>query len=138
MRLNHQNPWQLMTSRRRDVDRLFELEPAERFAPAVDIFEEDERFIVLADLPGIDAAELELTVDRNLLTIKGERKTHELAESAVRRHAERRRGSFERHFRLPDSAANEGFQADYSDGVLTVSIPKIKEAVPYRIEVTAN
>ena len=137
MRLNEQNPWELMSSLRRDVDRLFGTESDQGFTPTVDIFEEDTRYVVLADLPGIDAKELELTVDGNILTIKGERKLDDRTASVMRR-SERRHGSFERHFRLPETAANEGLAAGYNDGVLTVSIPKIEQAVPYRIEVTAN
>jgi len=124
----------------RDLDR--GLEPArrsrQRFSPAVDIFEEATRFVVQADLPGVDAATIDVTVERDLLTIRGERKIDATADGATLQRAERASGSFSRSFRLPETAASDGVEAACRDGVLTVSIPKAKEATPYRIEVTAH
>jgi HSP20 family protein len=140
MQFIHHNPWELMSSLRRDADGLFQpnAEPARAFVPAVDIHEETERYRVQADLPGIDPAEIEITVDGDLLTIKGERKTAGLVDGATVQRAERARGPFERIFRLPETAASEGVEAEYRQGVLTVSIPKAEAAIPYRIPVTAN
>ena len=137
MQLIHRTPWELrsLISNR---NRLFPAEGGNAFVPAVDIHEEEARFVVLADLPGIDAARIDITVDGDLLTIKGERENPPAADDATVHRAERQRGPFERTFRLPETAASNGFQADYSNGVLTVSIPKSEEATPYRIEVTAN
>ena len=138
MQLIHHNPWELMSSLRRDIDRRFHAEAPEGFVPAVDIYEETGHFIVLADLPGVDAAEIEITVDDGLLTIKGEREDTQALDGATIQRTERARGAFERSFRLPETAASEGFEADCRHGVLTVSIPKAEQATPYRIEVTAN
>lgn len=138
MQLIHRNPWELMSSLRRDADRLFDGDAPESFVPAVDIVEEAERFVVEADLPGVVAKEIDITVEEGLLTIRGERAIPSIAEEATRVRSERARGRFERSFRLPESAANEGFSADYVNGVLSVSIPKAPKAMPYRIEVTAN
>lgn len=136
----HQNPWELFSSLTRDADRLFQLsrDATPAFVPAVDIHEEAERYRVQADLPGIDPAEIEITVEGDLLTIKGERKAATLIEGATVQRSERASGNFERVFRLPESAASEGFEADYRLGVLTVSIPKAAAKTPYRIKVTAN
>jgi len=135
--INH-TPWQLMSSLRRDAERLLQTELTDSFVPAADIVEHDDRFVVMTDLPGIDASEVEITVDGDLLTIRGERVALPTGEDRVIRRAERPRGSFERSFRLPDTARNQGVEAQYRDGVLSISIPKTEDAVPYRIEVTAN
>lgn len=137
MRLIQRTPWEL-----RPLIRNRNFAQAEDrkndFVPAVDIHEEEARFVVLADLPGVDATRIDITVDRDLLTIKGEREGVPAADDATVYRAERLRGRFERTFRLPETAASDGIQADYRHGVLTVSIPKAEEAMPYRIEVTAN
>ena len=138
MQLVRQNPWELMSHLRRDVDRLFDSEPTAPFVPAVDIYEEAARYVVEADLPGIDPTAIEITVDGNILTIKGERRQAEITEDTSLQRAERPRGPFERSFKLPKSVANDGFSAEYQNGVLRVAIPKSDRAKPYRIEVTAN
>lgn len=138
MQLIHNNPWELMSSLRRDIDRRFHTDTPEGFVPAVDIYEEATRFIVQADLPGVDASLIEITVDDGLLTIKGEREDAKAPDGSTVQRTELPRGGFERSFKLPETVASEGFVADYRDGVLTVSIPKAKQTAPYRIEVTAN
>jgi len=138
MQLIQHNPWELMSSLRRDLSRLHQTEAPASFVPAVDIYEETERYVVLADLPGIEAAGIDITVEEDLLTIKGERKATEATEGASLQRAERTSGQFERVFKLPETAASEGIQADFRDGVLTVRIPKAEKAAPYRIKVTAN
>jgi HSP20 family protein len=140
MQLISHNPWELMSGLRRDVDRMLRTDGAGRheFVPAVDILEEPERYVVRADLPGVDADAIDITVDGGLLTIRGERKAKVQAEGVTLQRAERACGNFERAFRLPETAASEGFEADYRQGVLTVRIPKTKQAQPYRIQVTAN
>lgn len=140
MQLIQHTPWGLVSNLRRDVDRLLRTESdlERHYRPAVDIHEEAARFVVTADLPGVDAAEIEITVEGELLTIRGERKTEAVSEDASVQRSERVTGRFERAFRLPESASAEGVEAKYRHGVLTVSIPKAKAAAPYRIEVTAN
>jgi HSP20 family protein len=138
MQLIHHYPWELMSSLSRDVNRRRRADAPGSFVPAVDILEEPERFVVLADLPGTEAAQIDITVDEDLLTIKGDRAVAQLADGASLQRAERASGHFERSFRLPESAASDGIEAQYSDGVLTVSIPKAAQPAPYRIEVTAN
>jgi HSP20 family protein len=138
MQLIHRNPLDLMSVLHRDVDRLFNGDAERSFVPAVDIREEPQRFVVEADLPGVDAKAIDITVDGDTLTIAGERRRGKADEDAEIHLTERARGRFERSFRLPESAASEGFSADYSSGVLTIAIPKTERAIPYRIEVTAN
>jgi len=141
MQLIQRNPWELMSSLRRDVDRALRAQdrPAgAAFVPSMDIHEEAERFVVLADLPGVDPTAIEITIDADLLTIKGSRASTPIAEGVSVHRAERRHGDFERCIRLPETAAKDGVTAEYRDAVLTVSIRKTEHALPYRIEVTAN
>ena len=138
MQTSHHNPRELMSSLRRDVDHLFHANASATFIPAVDIHEEAKRFVVLADLPGIDAAAIEIMVDGDLLTIRGEREDTPTADGATVQRAERAHGRFERSFRLPKTVASKDLEADYRHGVLTISIPKAEQAMPYRIKVTAN
>lgn len=105
------------------------------WTPRVDIREEDNRFLILADLPGIDPDDVEIMMDKGILSIKGERKS-EVQEHAERySRIERRYGMFHRRFALPDSADPEGITAQGHNGVLEISIPKRPETTPRRIPV---
>lgn len=108
-----------------------------QWAPAVDIREESDRFVILADIPGVQPADIEITMDRGVLSIKGERKPEERTENH-RGHArvERIYGTFYRRFSLPDSADPERIKASGNHGVLEVVIPKREQAQPKRIEVS--
>lgn len=109
-----------------------------QWVPRVDIKEEAGRFVIYADLPGVDPQQVEVLMDKGLLTIKGERKS-ETAESAERfSRIERRYGSFYRRFALPDTADADGITAHGDHGVLEIVIPKKPESTPRRIQVGAN
>jgi HSP20 family protein len=108
-----------------------------QWAPRVDIKEEADRFVILADLPGIDPADVEVLMDKGILSIKGERSAENREENEKFSRIERRYGSFHRRFALPDSADAEGVTASGSNGVLEVSIPKRPETTPRRIQVGA-
>jgi HSP20 family protein len=120
-------------------DRLFQLDQPNtdaQWAPRVDIKEDDKRFVILADIPGIDPAGIEVSMDKSVLTIKGERKQETLEEGHRYTRLERAHGAFLRRFALPDSADAEGITARGHNGVLEVSIPKRAESAPRRIEIT--
>jgi len=122
-------------------DRLFHLDQATQaseaqWAPRVDIKEDDKRFVILADIPGVDPAGIEVSMDKGVLTIKGERKQENLEEGHRFTRVERAHGAFLRRFALPDSADAEGITAHGRNGVLEVSIPKRAESAPRRIEIT--
>lgn len=106
-----------------------------QWLPRVDIREEAGQFVLLADLPGVDPAAIELQMDKNVLSIKGERRQPALAEGQRQVLNERRDGGFERRFVLPDTADAEGITAQGHHGVLEVRIPKKAEAAPRRIQV---
>lgn len=106
-----------------------------QWAPRVDIKEESDRFVILADLPGIDPADVEVLMDKGILSIKGERSAEKRDENEKFSRIERRYGSFHRRFALPDSADPDGVTATGSNGVLEISIPKRPETTPRRIQV---
>ncbi|GHA71536.1 Hsp20/alpha crystallin family protein [Cognatilysobacter bugurensis] len=106
-----------------------------QWAPRVDVREDANRFVILADLPGIDPAEVEIWMDKGILSIKGERKSEVTEQNERYSRIERRYGSFHRRFALPDSADPEGVTADGRHGVLEISIPKRPETTPRRIHV---
>jgi len=111
-----------------------------QWTPSVDIKEEAERFVIRADLPGIDPQNIEIQMDKNILSIKGERSVESVveggaAESGRYSRIERRHGSFHRCFALPESADAEGISASGRNGVLEIVIPKKPETAPRRIQV---
>ena len=136
------NPWRIMNGLSRDVDRLlagtFDQEGGPRWVPAVDVREEATRFLIEADVPGVNAENLDITLENGVLTIEGQRELDKTEDRQGYYRAERLRGGFRRQFRLPESAASEGLEAEYKDGVLRVIVPKQAKAEPYRIKVQAN
>ena len=106
-----------------------------QWVPRVDIKEEPGRFVIFADLPGVDPAGIEVNMDKGVLSIKGERKTEAHAEGERWSRSERAHGVFFRRFALPDSANPDGIEATGKHGVLEISIPKRPEASPRRINV---
>ncbi|MBS0576895.1 MAG: Hsp20/alpha crystallin family protein [Proteobacteria bacterium] len=107
-----------------------------QWAPPVDIREEADRFVIFADIPGVEPKDIEIHMDKGLLTIKGERTAESRKESDRYSRAERVHGSFYRRFALPDSANADGIAATGKNGVLEVSIPKKPETTPRRIQVS--
>ena len=106
-----------------------------QWAPRVDISEEDGRFVIYADVPGVEPADIEIHMDKGILTLKGERKTVSEEERARFSRVERAQGVFHRRFSLPDSADADAIAATGRNGVLEISIPKKPETTPRRIQV---
>lgn len=106
-----------------------------QWTPRVDIREEAERFVILADLPGVDPASIEVQMDKGMLSIKGERATFAAEDRERYSRVERAHGAFFRRFALPDTADAEGITATGVHGVLEIAIPKRAQAQPRRIEV---
>ncbi len=106
-----------------------------QWMPLVDIREEGDRFVLFADIPGVDPQDIEVQMDKGLLTIKGERRAESTAETERYSRVERVHGSFHRRFALPDSADPDGITATGSNGVLRIDIPKRPESTPRRIQV---
>ncbi len=108
-----------------------------QWVPRVDIKEEAERFLILADLPGIDPKDVEVLMDKGILSIKGERQRETVEQSERFSRIERNYGSFHRRFALPDTADADGITASGQNGVLQIVIPKRAESTPRRIQVEA-
>ena len=108
------------------------------WAPAVDIFEGEHELVVKADLPDIKPEELDIRVENNILTIRGERKFEKRADEKNYLRVERSYGSFARSFSLANTVNTEAIKADYKDGVLTLIIPKREEAKPKQIKVNVG
>ncbi len=109
---------------------------ASEWHPSIDVAEEDDRFVLQADIPGLPAEEIDITVDDGKLSIKGERKFERKEENEGFRRYERVQGSFERQFSLPDSADPNQISANSKDGVLEIVVLKRPTSQPQRIEVT--
>jgi HSP20 family protein len=105
------------------------------WAPAVDIFESEHALVVKADLPEVKPEELDIRVENNILTIRGERKFEKKVDEKNYLRVERSYGSFARSFSLANTVNSEAIKADYKDGVLTLTIPKREEAKPKQIKV---
>ncbi|MDE2461005.1 MAG: Hsp20/alpha crystallin family protein [Gammaproteobacteria bacterium] len=148
MNLIRYEPWGLVNQLQGEVNRLFDRGfvgqdrdsslTASDWVPAVDIKEEDNRFLIHADVPGVDPKDIEITMEDGILTLKGERKSETREERDGYRRVERVSGQFFRRFTLPDTADAEGVSAKGVNGVLEISIPKQPKAQPRRITVKAS
>ena len=105
------------------------------WAPAVDIYETEHELVVKADLPDVDPKDLDIRVENNLLTIRGERKFEKKVSEENYLRVERAYGAFSRSFSLSNTVNPEAIKADYQNGVLTLAIPKREEAKPKQIKV---
>ena len=106
-----------------------------QWVPRVDIKEEPNRFVILADLPGVDPNAIEVHMDKGILSIRGERHSEDRTEGERYSRVERAHGVFYRRFALPESADPEGVSATGRHGVLEITIPKRPETTPRRISV---
>ncbi|MGH8199805.1 MAG: Hsp20/alpha crystallin family protein [Steroidobacteraceae bacterium] len=136
-------PWSLVNRLHRHFDEAFTAtaDTADSdgawWIPQVDVHEESERFAVLVDVPGVEPKDIEITAEKGVLTIRGERRAPTEEESDGYRRLERRSGKFLRRFTLPDSANLDAISAKHTHGVLEVTIPKQAKLQPRRIEVAA-
>jgi HSP20 family protein len=105
------------------------------WAPAVDIYETEHELVVKTDLPDVDPKNLDIRVENNLLTIRGERKFEGQVNESNYLRIERAYGSFARSFALANTVNAEAIKADYQNGVLSLTIPKREEAKPKQIKV---
>jgi HSP20 family protein len=140
-------PLSLLSQFQNDINQLLERNYAEnqdadsskvvtsQWVPAVDIQEKEDRFILKADLPGIPAEDIDITMDNGVLTLKGERTDENEEEREGYHRIERVRGSFYRRFSLPDTADASRIEAKGKNGVLEIVIPKQEKAQPKKIEV---
>ena len=108
------------------------------WAPAVDIHETENELVVKADLPDVNPQDLDIRVENNILTIRGERKFDQKVNENNYLRIERAYGSFSRSFALANSVKSDAIKADYQNGVLTLSLPKREETKPKQIKVNVG
>jgi HSP20 family protein len=105
------------------------------FAPAVDVHEDVERLVLRAELPGVKREDIEVSIDANVLTLKGERKLEKEEEGRRYHRIERSYGTFVRQFQLPSNLDTAKIDAQLTDGVLTIALNKKQELKPRKIDV---
>jgi HSP20 family protein len=120
-----------------NVGRTFDDEGIARgsWSPSVDIYENKEQIVLEAELPGMNREDFDLTVENNVITLRGERRFEKKEDTDNYHRVERAYGSFTRSFTLPNTVSGEGASADYRNGVLRVTLPKREETKARRIEV---
>jgi len=138
-------PWNFVDLLHRDLDRMVgnraaaaaEQNPAADWVPAVDILEEKDRFVLRADVPGVNPEEIDVSMDNGILSVSGQRHAPTPTEDTARQRIERATGRFLRRFTLPETVDAEGISARCTNGILEVSIPKAAEIKARRITVEA-
>ncbi len=145
MTLTQYDPWKVFDEMRKEMERAIAARSEEGssvatadWVPAVDIKEENDKFVIEADIPGVDPKDIEISMENGILTIKGERKLERQEEKDSYKRIERVYGSFYRRFALPDTADAEKISAKSKNGVLEIVIPKKEEVKPRRITVEAT
>jgi HSP20 family protein len=127
-------PFGFVNRFQRDAFRAFDKQ-AVAWLPSVDVREEENRFVVQVDLPGVETKDIDITAEKGVLTIKGERNSEAKNTEAGYERVERVAGTFLRRFTLPETAQADAITAKQVNGVLEVSIPKQAQVQPKRIEV---
>lgn len=144
-----ENPLRDLVSLQERMNRLFE-ESLQRgrmpeddlrgglWQPAVDIFETDAEIVLKAEIPGVDRSDISVDVDRNRLTVRGERRFSDDVERERYHRVERAYGAFSRSFELPLSIRQEEITAEYRNGVLTVRMPKRDESASQQVTIPVD
>jgi HSP20 family protein len=142
------DPFRDLRTLQEEVNRLFSTNLTRAFgdegigrgawAPSVDIYENKDHIVLEAELPGMKQEDFDLTVENNVITLRGERRFEKTDETDNYHRVERSYGAFTRSFTLPQTVSAEGATADYSNGVLRVALPKREETKARRIQVTGS
>ena len=142
-------PWQVVNRLHQTLDQVFNnhfnndtlsspeasSSPSVTWVPRVDIHEEKDRFVVLADVPGVDPKDIDITAENGVLTVRGERRAEKRETENGYERVERVSGAFLRRFTLPEGANTESIKAKQTNGVLEVTIPKTPAVQPRRISI---
>lgn len=137
-------PWAVVNRLHQSLDQFFNetlsspeasSSPSVAWVPRVDIHEEKERFVVLADVPGVDPKDIDITAEKGVLTVRGERRAEKRVTDNGYERIERVAGTFLRRFTLPEGANTESITAKQTNGVLEVTIPKTPAVQPRRISI---
>jgi HSP20 family protein len=140
------DPFRNLSSLQEQVNRIFEnnfqgqadKSALTAWAPAVDIYETENELVLKAELPDIDEKDLDVRVENNMLTLRGERKFESKVKEDSYLRVERSYGSFSRSFSLPNTVNTEAIKAEYAKGVLTVELPKRAESKPKQVKISVT
>lgn len=142
------DPFRDLRTLQEEVNRLFSTNLTRSFgdegigrgawAPSVDIYENKDQIVLEAELPGMKQEDFDLSIENNVITLRGERRFEKTDESDNYHRVERSYGAFTRSFTLPQTVAADEARAEYSNGVLRVTLPKREETKARRIEVTGS
>ena len=148
MLLMRYQPWHVMQRFHRQIDQLLgdtSAAPAAKgdgnddgavaWVPSVDVHEEADKFVVRADLPGVEPKGINVTAENGVLTLRGERHAEARSEQAGTVRLERAEGTFQRRFTLPDNVQTDNISARHANGVLEVTIPKVAAPAARRVEI---
>jgi len=142
MSLTQYNPWSLFDQLQQEMNHLRLKDSDDNgnvvtsdWAPAVDIKEEDDKYLLIADIPGVDPKDIDIHMENGVLTIKGERESERKTEKEGFKRIERKHGVFYRRFTMPEGVNPDAIDARSDHGVLTISIPKQEAAKPRKITV---
>ncbi len=147
MTLTRYEPWNFVNRLHRELDHAFgdafnaPAASGDRniaWIPAVDVHEEISRFVVRADVPGVEPKDIEVTAENGTLTVRGQRNFEKSATTQGFERLERVEGAFMRRFTLPDNVQTDRIAAKFAHGVLEITIPKQPQAEPKRIAVEAH
>ena len=137
MKIARFEPWPYVDLLQRDLNQRASQKATTEWVPAVDIIEEKDRFELHADVPGVKPEDVEIALEKGVLTVSGVRNAAVLGENIDVRRSERRVGRFSRRFTLPETTDADRVTAKISNGILEVVIPKLPEVQPRRITVEA-
>ena len=140
------NPFRELLTPQDRMNRLFEASrpgsrpeseaPLGNWAPAVDIYETEKEIVLKADLPGIKLEDVDIRVENNVLSVRGERRFEKEVKEDNYHRVERAYGNFVRTFALPNTVSADKIEAAYENGVLRITMPKREEARPKQIRIT--
>ena len=142
------DPFRDLRTLQEEVNRLFSTNLTRAFddqgigrgawAPSVDIYENKDQIVLEAELPGMNQEDFDLSIENNVITLRGERKFEKTEETDNYHRVERSYGAFTRSFTLPQTVSAEGATAEYNNGVLRVTLPKREETKARRIQVSGT
>jgi HSP20 family protein len=148
MTIMRYDPFRDLRTLQEEVNRLFSTNMSRTFddegigrgawAPSVDIYENKDHIVLEAELPGMKQEDFDLSIENNVLTLRGERKFEKTDENDNYHRVERSYGAFTRSFTLPQTVSAEGATAEYNNGVLRVTLPKREETKARRIQVSGT
>jgi HSP20 family protein len=128
-------PWTEMNRLQREMETLFGGGTQDLWAPAVDVEETPDYLVFQAELPGMSREDIDVELEDGVLTLRGEKQDQQKGDNVHGLLYERRWGTFTRRFTLPRAVDPNGINATYSNGILTVRVPKAEEAKGRKIEV---